>query len=291
MKYQKAEFTINCKNEDKPTVIDLVISIAGEAGFESFEDHLDKVVGYVQHHLLNREILTLELQNFPISDVEISYELQSVADINWNLVWEESGFEPVYINKQCVVYDAKHTSQSQLIEDIPIKIGIETQQAFGTGTHPTTQMMLKQILQLDLNGTNVLDCGCGTGVLGIAAAKKQAQKIIAYDIDEWSVNNTQHNAYINNVSYIETFKADSAILSRIKIRFDLVLANINRNILLADMPTFSSVMKSGGTLVLSGFYKEDCALLLAKAESLALKATDYKYQDQWACFVFKKEKN
>lgn len=106
-----------------------------------------------------------------------------------------------------------------------------------------------------------------------------------------SVNNTQHNAYINNVSNIETFKADSAILSRIKIRFDLVLANINRNILLADMPTFSSVMKSGGTLVLSGFYKEDCALLLAKAESLALKATDYKYQDQWACFVFKKEKN
>ena len=124
MKYQKAEFTINCNNEDKAIVIDLVISIAGEAGFESFEDHLDKVVGYVQPHLLNTEMLTSEFQNFPISDVEISYELQSVADINWNLVWEESGFETVYINKQCVVYDSKHTSQSQLIEDIHIKIVI-----------------------------------------------------------------------------------------------------------------------------------------------------------------------
>ena len=290
MKYQKAEFTINCKNEDKPIVIDLVISIAGEAGFESFEDHPDKVVGYVQPHLLNTEMLTSELQNFPISDVEISYELQSIADINWNLAWEEIGFEPVYINKQCVVYDAKHTSQSQLIENIPIKVGIETQQAFGTGTHPTTQMMIKQILQLNLKRKTILDCGCGTGVLGIVAAQKGAKSIVSYDIDEWSVKNTQHNARINHINNIKVFQSDSSILNGIKKQFDLILANINRNILLHDIATFASVMKDDGTLILSGFYKEDSLHLLEKAENLVLKETACDSQDQWACIVFKKKR-
>ena len=159
--------------------------------------------------------------------------------------------------------------------------------AFGTGTHETTRMICSTLLDMDLQGKRVLDCGCGTGILGICALKLGADSCVGYDIDEWSADNTRHNAVINHVDdRLTSLCGDSSVLSDYVAEFDVVLANINRNILLADMPHFVRVMKPGATLILSGFYEADCALLSSKAQQLGLKLISTRTDGDWASMVF-----
>ena len=168
----------------------------------------------------------------------------------------------------------------------PLRIGIEAQMAFGTGTHETTRLMVAQLLDAQLSGKRVLDCGCGTGILGIAASKLGAEEVVAYDIDEWSVENTRHNAALNGVENLQVLHGDSRVLSHVSGVFDVVVANINRNILLADLPHFADVLSSTGTLLLSGFYQEDAPLLVAEAERNGLQLLHKAGENGWACLVF-----
>jgi ribosomal protein L11 methyltransferase len=168
-----------------------------------------------------------------------------------------------------------------------ISIEIDAHLAFGTGTHETTRMLCATLLDMDLQGKRVLDCGCGTGILGICALKLGADSCVGYDIDEWSADNTRHNAVINHVDdRLTSLCGDSSVLSGFAAEFDIVLANINRNILLADMPRFVSVMAPHSTLILSGFYESDCTLLESKAQQLGLKLIATKTDGDWACMVF-----
>lgn len=287
MKYKIADFKIACTPELTQIAKDLLPDLMGEIGFESFEDTPDGLKGYIPADLMDTNSLKQVLDTFPLEGVNITYTLSDTEDKNWNEAWENTGFAPINIDNQVLVYDAR--TGKKPAGDSLINIGIEAKQAFGTGTHETTRMMIGAMLQLLLKGKRVLDCGCGTGILGIAALKLGAEAVVGFDIDEWSVENTQHNAAINEVDNIEVFHGDAHVLSHVSGVFDVVLANINRNILLNDMPTYLEIMNAGSVLIISGFYEEDVKLLDEKANSLGLVKTSQKTDNHWCCLTFIKQ--
>lgn len=286
MKYLVAEFKIECQDGMIQIARDLLTDALGEAGFETFEDTEDGIKGYVQESLFDENAMNDVISNFMLPDVNISANIQEAEYKNWNEEWEEAGFERININDSITIYDARHDDGNGIASGI--SIGIETKQAFGTGTHETTRMIVSTLLNIDLKGKRVLDCGCGTGILGIAASKLGASEVVGYDIDEWSSENAIHNAELNGVGNMKVMLGDASVLKSVEGKFDVVLANINRNILLADMPAFVSVMADDSLLILSGFYASDVDLLIEKASSLGLSKIDSKSDSEWTCLVLKK---
>lgn len=286
MKYLVAEFKIECQDGMIQIARDLLTDALGEAGFETFEDTEDGIKGYVQESLFDENAMNDVISNFMLPDVTINANIQEAEYKNWNEEWEEAGFERININDSITIYDARHDDGNGIASGI--SIGIETKQAFGTGTHETTRMIVSTLLNIDLKGKRVLDCGCGTGLLGIAASKLGASEVVGYDIDEWSSENAIHNAELNGVGNMKVMLGDASVLKSVEGKFDVVLANINRNILLADMPAFVSVMADNSLLILSGFYASDVDLLIEKASSLGLSKIDSKSDSEWTCLVLKK---
>ena len=285
MKYLVAEFKIECQDGMIQIARDLLTDALGEAGFETFEDTEDGIKGYVQESLFDENAMNDVISNFMLPDVTINANIQEAEYKNWNEEWEEAGFERININDSITIYDARHDDGNGIASGI--SIGIETKQAFGTGTHETTRMIVSTLLNIDLKGKRVLDCGCGTGILGIAASKLGASEVVGYDIDEWSSENAIHNAELNGVGNMKVMLGDASVLKSVEGKFDVVLANINRNILLADMPAFVSVMADDSLLILSGFYASDVDLLIEKASSLGLSKIDSKSDSEWTCLVLK----
>lgn len=286
MKYLVAEFKIECQDGMIQIARDLLTDALGEAGFETFEDTEDGIKGYVQESLFDENAMNDVISNFMLPDVTINANIQEAEYKNWNEEWEEAGFERININDSITIYDARHDDGNGIASGI--SIGIETKQAFGTGTHETTRMIVSTLLNIDLKGKRVLDCGCGTGILGIAASKLGASEVVGYDIDEWSSENAIHNAELNGVGNMKVMLGDASVLKSVEGKFDVVLANINRNILLADMPAVVSVMADNSLLILSGFYASDVDLLIEKASSLGLSKIDSKSDSEWTCLVLKK---
>lgn len=286
MKYFSTHFIIKSEDDvQKQTSREILAAIAGECGYETFIDTDEGVDGYVQVDLYDESLLKNMLEDFPVENVEISFTTEEVEDQDWNETWEqEQGFEPIEIDGKLVVYDVLHTDAASL--DAPMTIGIHARNAFGTGTHETTRMMLSSISNMPLEGKRVLDCGCGTGILAIAALKCGAKEAVGYDIDEWSVENTRHNAELNGVGEnVHVFEGDSKVLSHVDGVFDVVMANIFREILLADMEQFKSVMNHNACLLLSGFYEEDAPLLIEKAQTLGLKHEKTVKDGEWCHLV------
>ena len=291
MKYFEAEFVISPLS---PDATDLLAALAGEAGFESFEETPTGLKGYVQQQLFDQSALQTALADFPFDNVDITYTIREAEDRDWNEQWEQEGFEPITL-PGLVIHDGRHlpadvsslhTPHSTLLE-----IEIDARQAFGTGTHETTRMICSELISLltphSTLPERVLDCGTGTGILSICALKLGAAEAVGYDIDEWSVDNARHNAVINRVDdRFTSLLGDASILNKVEGTFDLVLANINRNILLADMPAFKQKMAPGATLILSGFYTADCPMLIDKAATLGLTFQKQKEDHDWACLVF-----
>ena len=286
MKYQSAIFVAKIDDStdiELHTAYELVAAMAGEAGFESFETEGDTLVGYVQEALFDKEALDEALSQFPIEGVSVSYTLHDVEDKDWNADWENNGFEPIDIDGRCVIHDTLHPTPALAGA---MDVVIDAKMAFGTGCHATTRMMVRALLDLDLGGKRVLDCGCGTGILGIVAAKAGAAEVVGYDIDEWSVENTRHNARLNNVDNLEALTGDIKVLSHVDGLFDVVVANINRNILLNDMSELREVMASDGMLIISGFYESDAGQLIACAQGLGLSVITTSSVGDWASLVF-----
>ncbi len=289
MKYIVADFEIECPAEMLQVARDLVASAAGDCGFEAFEDSDGGLRGYVQEQMFDSGALDAALADVALPGVEMKYAAAPAEYQNWNSEWENAGFEPIDINGRCVVYDAKHTDRSA----VPVKEGclnvfIDTCQAFGTGTHQTTRMVAGVLLDADLHGKRVLDCGCGTGILGIVASKHGASEVVGYDIDEWSSDNAVHNAQLNGVDNITVHLGDSSVVAGMKNGFDVVVANINRNILLTDMAVFAAVLREGGILALSGFYESDVETVCRAAENEGLHMTGKHVDGDWACVTFVK---
>ena len=291
MKYFTTHFAITGEDSSlMQAARDLCSDIAGECGYETFVETEEGVDGYIQIDNYDESLLRESLSDFPLEGFSIDFTTEEVEDQDWNETWEEEeGFEPITIaGDALLIYDLHHITEDELSHRPEhIKIGIEARNAFGTGTHETTQMMAESILATPLYEKRILDCGCGTGILAITALRSGAKEAVAYDIDEWSVENTRHNAELNGVGdSITVYEGDANILSHVDGVFDLVVANINRNILLNDLPAFHEVMNSGATLLLSGFYEEDIPLLTEKAESLGLKLTEKKENGDWRCLRF-----
>lgn len=282
MKYFEVEFTINPMSADAS---DLLAALAGDAGFETFEEAENGLKGYVQQSLFDEDALRSCIADFPIEGISIIYNVREAEDRDWNEQWEQEGFEPIII-PPLAIHDGRHLPEVES----KISIEIDAKLAFGTGTHETTRMICKELISTvpELEEVRVLDCGTGTGILSIAALKLGASEAVGYDIDEWSADNARHNAVINRVDErFTSLLGDASVIDTIEGEFDLVLANINRNILLADMPRFVSKMHSGSKLILSGFYTADSPLLIQKAADLGLTFVSQNQDQDWACLVFK----
>ena len=289
MKYIQVKFSAEPDSQD---VRDIIAALAAEVGFDSFTDEPDGLVGYCQEDLFNKETLTEIIQSLPIPDVKVSFEAAKAEDKNWNEEWEKAGFDPIIIDDRCAIIcknmEEDATATYPQLESIPMKITIDAQQAFGTGTHETTQMIVSLLLNQDLKEKRVLDCGCGTGILGIVAAKCGAKEVVSYDIDEWSVRNAEHNAELNGVE-LDVLEGDRRVLSHVSGVFDVILANINRNIILEDIDEFVSVMTTESKIILSGFYEQDTEAILQKANELGLKENQRLLNHDWCCLLLERQ--
>lgn len=266
---------------------ELLSAAACEAGFEAFEDTDDGLLGYVQRPMYDKDALDAAIADYMPEGAAVSYAVEEVPDQNWNQGWEDEGFEPIGVSDNLVIYDAKHTDREMFAgDDGVMRIFIEARNAFGTGTHQTTRMILRRLLAMDVQGKSVLDCGCGTGILGITASRLGADPVLGYDIDEWSADNAQHNAALNGVENMSVMLGDASVLNNVAECFDVVIANINRNILIADMSAFCAHMKQGARLILSGFYESDVPMIEAAAKEHGLSLCDVVTDEEWACALF-----
>ncbi len=287
MKYLVAKFKIATSEDLLQVCKDLLADSAAEAGFESFEETQEGLEAYVQKELFDKDALDASIADFPIEGTDISYTIEDAEDKDWNEEWEEQGFDPICVDDQVLIYDAKHPELHPTTSPDHIEIGIEAKLAFGTGNHETTRMIVSTLLNMNLYKMRVLDCGCGTGILGLVASKLGANEVVGYDIDEWSVENAKHNAQLNGVDNLEVYFGNASVINHISGVFDVVLANINRNILLEDMKSFRGVLNEGGYMILSGFYEEDIPVLLEKAKEFGLYESGRRTDNNWACLVLK----
>lgn len=286
MKYFEVDFQLSPLSQD---ACDILAALTADAGFESFEETQHGIRGYVQQPLLDRQALEDIVNNFPIMGTNIIYTINKAEDKDWNEQWEQEGFEPIIVgNNRLAIHDGRHLPS----QPADISVEIDARLAFGTGTHETTQMICEWMLDMPMKDLRVMDAGCGTGILGIVALKLKANHVTAYDIEEWSSDNTCHNAVINRVdSQLSVYCGDASLLDSKTADYDLVLANINRNILLNDMPRFCQIMKQDAKLILSGFYTEDIPLLEARGKELGLTLTGAKNRDKWASIIMQRVNN
>lgn len=286
MKYYETLFTIAAPDDLMQDSRDLLAAMAGDAGYETFEETENGLKGYIQQDLYSEDALRDIIADFPFDGVFIDYKTAEADYRDWNEQWENEGFEPIYITDNCVVHDGRHLPE----KSCDVQVEIDAKLAFGTGTHETTKMVARQLLALDLKGKRILDCGCGTGILGIIALKYGANKVVGYDIDEWSADNARHNAVINYVGdQYDARLGDVSVLENTSDRFDVIVANINRNILLADMPSWHRLTAPHSTLILSGFYTTDIDILVENASSLGMTLRTQTNDGDWACLVFSRK--
>ena len=266
-------------------ISDALEGILGEIGFNSFEKTEMGINAYIKTEEYNESILIdNDMLNLLKSNFKISWEIEEIKDKNWNEKWENT-FKSINIDNKIVIRTPFHNELTKPEYDIII----EPKMSFGTGSHPTTELMLVSILSYKdkIKGSRILDMGCGTGVLSIMAAKCGALEITGIDIDEWAYNNAKTNIKHNNISNITLRIGDAKLLEN-EEPFDFIFANINRNILLEDMHRYVAALKSQGLLIISGFYLEDLHLLKGKAKKLNLIFIDYSEKRNWVSARFKR---
>lgn len=286
MEYNVTHFHIDTPPELLQASRELLADALGEAGYESFEDTPRGLDAYIQTPLYASAAVEQALLDFPIAEAGITYSTEEVPPEDWNAEYEKQVFPPIRIDTRCIIYDAASPDAAALAAAAPISLAIDQRMAFGNGAHETTKMIVTELLSRPLARLRVLDCGCGTGILSLVAKRLGAEHVTAYDIDEWSVENTRHNAALNHIKLRETLLGDVSVLSHVDGVFDLIVANINRNILLADMETMGSTLAPGGTLILSGFYLADAPMLVEKAATLGLTERKRTVENDWTMLVF-----
>lgn len=258
----------------------LTSQLAG-IGFDSFMDTDGGFEAYIPADDYHKGELNAVLDEFS-EDFSFDVKSELIEDRNWNEEWEKNYFQPLVVGNECVVRAPFHTEFPKLRYEIVI----EPNMAFGTGNHETTSLVLEQILNSEMEGKKVLDMGCGTGILGILASMKGATEITAIDIDKWSYEGSLENARMNNIGNMQVKLGDAKLLGA--ENYDIIFANIQRNVLLNDMPAYSKVLNGGGTLIMSGFYSEDIPAIKAKAESLGLRDAGFVEKNKWVAYSFKK---
>ena len=279
--YTKIEFKVT-PNEEVAT--DVLAALLAEVGFESFVPNEEGLEAYVPHNLYDESNITAVVENFPLEGYTITYNSEFIEGEDWNAEWEKNYFQPIVLGEECVIHSTFHTDVPKARYDILI----DPKMAFGTGYHQTTCHMLRAILASDMNGKSVLDMGCGTALLAILARKHGATDVVAIDIDEFAYENAKENVVLNNTPDIEV-RLGGAEAIKEDDSFDYVIANINRNILLADMVNYVRCMHPGSQIFISGFYTEDMEVLKEEAARHGLRYIGYAEDNRWAMMKFEKE--
>lgn len=304
MKY--LEFTFTTQPSDEATQ-DILADVLAQIGFESFvhtanldlpvaertdnpEEPIfaeagkeDSFMAYIQTDIFDKDTLDNAIADFPLPGVTVSYSQKEAEDKDWNEEWEKNYFEPLNVGGRCVIAGTFHKN----VPEAEYRITINPQMSFGTGHHATTSQMIARLLEDDITRKEVLDMGCGTSILAILAKMRGARHCVAVDFDEWCVKNSLENIELNHLDGIDVYLGDAACLAD-KGPFDLVIANINRNILLRDLSLYVPRMKAGADIYMSGFYVTDIPAIREEAERQGLEFTDSRSQDDWACVKFHK---
>lgn len=256
---------------------EILMAELGETPFESFEETEDGLSAYIQKQLWSEDVLN-DIQILGSPEFNISYTVEEIEQVNWNEEWEKN-FEPIDVDNTCRVRAPFHEKT-----DVQYDIVIEPKMSFGTGHHETTFMMIQHLLETDVKGKKTLDMGCGTAILAILAEMKGAQPIDAIDIDNWCYQNSIENAERNNCSHISVYEGDAALLEGKK--YDVIIANINRNILLNDMQQYVNCLNAKGTLLLSGFYEEDIPFINASCTEKGLTFVKKHQKNNWVALKY-----
>jgi ribosomal protein L11 methyltransferase len=278
MDYFELNFTISNDNE---IIGDILSANLGEIGFESFVNNESEFLAYIPANLYNEATILPIINELPI-DATIDFTANFIKGKDWNEEWEKNYFQPIIIGNDCVIHSSFH-------KDVPkakYEILIDPKMSFGTGHHETTSLVIGEILKAELKGKSVLDMGCGTCILGILASMRGANPILAIDIDEWCYTNSIENLKLNNISNIEVKQGDAQLLEN--KHFDVILANINRNILLNDIHTYAKCLSAGGELYMSGFYENDIPLIEEECKKNGLTFSHYEKKNNWVAVKFVK---
>lgn len=256
---------------------EILIAELGEAGFESFVETEEGVTAYIQKKEWNAFVLE-DVHILSSEEFRITFSFNEIKPTNWNAEWE-SNFQPIVVDERVTVRAPFHEKANTEFDII-----IEPKMSFGTGHHETTHMMIQHILNNELKDKSVLDMGCGTGVLAIMAEKVGAKKVDAIDIDNWCYLNSIENVERNHCKHISVFEGDSALLK--SKSYDVIIANINRNILIDDLPIYASCLKPDGSLFLSGFYEKDIELIQRTCAESMLKLNETLQRGEWVSLKF-----
>ncbi len=276
MVYTKVSFKVKPDNE---TNREILVAVLSQTDFESFDETEETVEAFWPGKEFTPETILPHMQNLGF-EFEMKHEI--IPDQNWNEVWEKNYFKPLLIADKCLVRAPFHTG----FPEAEYEIIIEPNMAFGTGNHETTSMMAEEILSLDLSGKTVLDMGCGTGILAILASKRGAAEITAIDIDKWAFESTVENAKVNKVANIEANRGDASLLTG--QQFDIVFANIQKNIIIRDLPVYTRALNPEGSILLSGFYRDDVPEVKAVAKELGLSQTGLHEKNNWVVNSYRK---
>ena len=257
--------------------VEILIAELGYAGFESFVETQDGVSAYIQKSSWHDAILD-NIRVLKSDEFKIAYTFEDIEQTNWNEAWEKN-FHPIVVDGKCTVRAPFHNAPKSGMDII-----IEPKMSFGTGHHETTYMMIQYLLKEDLRAKSVLDMGCGTGVLAIVAEKMGASVVEAIDIDQWSYENSLENVERNLCQVISVFHGDAALLNG--RNYDVIIANINRNILLQDISKYANCLNPNGMLLLSGFYKEDIPLIVRACDHLKINFEESLEKSNWVALKF-----
>jgi ribosomal protein L11 methyltransferase len=275
------EVTCFC-TPDEETVKDVLVALLGDLDFESFSEDSDtNVLGYIRENLYSETAVKDMIASFPLN-ADISFTARLIIDQNWNEAWEKHFFQPIVISDQCAIHSTFHRHIPPVKHDIII----DPKMSFGTGHHETTGLMIAFLLDMEVSGKSVLDMGCGTAVLAILASMKGANPVLAIDNDEWAYNNAVENKQLNKTDNIRIVFGDAFSLGTEK--FDVVLANINRNILINDIHRYAACLNPEGMLCMSGFYTEDIPAIHEACKKNALRFLTSRSKNNWAAVKFQK---
>jgi len=267
------------KIHPKEPATEILVAELGEIGFESFVENEEGLIAYIQQTDWNENILD-DVFILNSNEFSISYEMEVIEQTNWNSEWEKN-FNPIQVDNLVSIRAPFHENPN-----LKYDIVIEPKMSFGTGHHETTHMMVQHLLDLDLTNKKVLDMGCGTGILAIFAEMKGAKPIDAIDIDNWCYQNSVENVERNNCSNIDVYEGDALLL--INKKYDVIIANINRNILLNDMQAYMNCLNDNGTLLLSGFYQEDIPIIDAEVSKFQFKIDKIIERNNWVALKYQK---
>ena len=263
---------------------DLLSAFLGEIGFDSFVSFEEGLFAYISSSLFDEDRMKRSFALVPF-DCAIDYSVIEIPDRNWNEEWEKNYFTPIVIGNECVVHSSFHTD----IPEVKYDILIDPKMSFGTGHHETTSTMMEMMLKTSFENKVVLDMGCGTAILSILASMRGAKSVTGVDIDEWAYENALENIQLNHISNIDILLGGSEQIAGKK--YDIILANINRNVLLENMKIYSACMNENSELYMSGFYKEDIPVISEEANRCGLVLETYTEKNRWVGTKFVKKAN